>query len=72
MRYYTFEIVVEKEAEDDGYMAYSPTLPGCLSNGKTTKLPNATFGKPSSSTFNLSWRRGSSSLKMRSWSMSKN
>jgi len=35
MKYYTFEIVVEKEAEDEGYMAYSPTLPGCLSNGKT-------------------------------------
>lgn len=37
MKYYTFEIVVEKEAEDDGYLAYSPTLPGCLSNGKTIK-----------------------------------
>ena len=35
MTYYTFEIVVEKEAEDAGYMAYSPTLPGCFSNGKT-------------------------------------
>lgn len=35
MKFYTFEIVVEKEAEDDGYLAYSPTLPGCLSNGKT-------------------------------------
>ena len=37
MKYYTFEIVVEKEAADDGYLAYSPTLPGCLSNGKTIK-----------------------------------
>ncbi len=37
MTYYTFEIVVEKEAADDGYLAYSPTLPGCLSNGKTIK-----------------------------------
>ena len=35
MKYYSFEIVVEKEAEDEGYMAYSPTLPGCFSNGKT-------------------------------------
>jgi predicted RNase H-like HicB family nuclease len=35
MTYYTFEIVIEKEAEDDGYSAYSPTLPGCFSNGKT-------------------------------------
>ena len=35
MRFYTFEIVIEKEAADDGYTAYSPTLPGCFSNGKT-------------------------------------
>jgi predicted RNase H-like HicB family nuclease len=35
MKYYTFEIVVEKEAEDEGYSAYSPTLPGCFSNGRT-------------------------------------
>ena len=35
MRYFTFEIVVEKEAEDEGYSAYSPTLPGCFSNGKS-------------------------------------
>lgn len=35
MTYYTFEIVVEKEPHDEGYAAYSPTLPGCFSNGKT-------------------------------------
>jgi len=35
MRFFTFEIVVEKEADDDGYSASSPTLPGCFSNGKT-------------------------------------
>jgi len=35
MKYYTFQIVIEKEAEDEGYAAYSPTLPGCFSNGKT-------------------------------------
>jgi predicted RNase H-like HicB family nuclease len=35
MRYCTFEIVVEKEPEDPGYLAYSPTLPGCFSNGAT-------------------------------------
>jgi len=33
--YYTFEIVIEKESDDDGYMAYSPNLPGCFSNGKS-------------------------------------
>jgi len=35
MRYYSFEIVIEKEPEDEGYLAYSPQLPGCFSNGKT-------------------------------------
>ena len=35
MEYYTFEVVVEKEPEDEGYSAYSPTLPGCFSNGRT-------------------------------------
>ncbi len=35
MRFYSFQIVVEKEPEDEGYYAYSPTLPGCFSNGKS-------------------------------------
>ena len=35
MTNYTFEIVVEKEREDEGYSAYSPALLGCFSNGKT-------------------------------------
>ncbi len=35
MKYYSFEIVIEKEAEDEGYFAYNPTLPGCFSNGMT-------------------------------------
>ena len=35
MRYFTFEIVIEKEPEDEGYFARSPTLPGCHSNGRT-------------------------------------
>ncbi len=36
VKFYTFEIVVEKEEEEDeGYFAYSPTLSGCFSNGKT-------------------------------------
>ena len=35
MKFYSFEIVIEKEAEDAGYLAYSPTLPGCFSNGAT-------------------------------------
>jgi predicted RNase H-like HicB family nuclease len=35
MRFYSFQILIEKEPEDEGYYAYSPTLPGCFSNGKT-------------------------------------
>lgn len=35
MKFYSFQIVIEKEPEDAGYYAYSPTLPGCFSNGKT-------------------------------------
>lgn len=35
VKFYSFAVVVEKEPEDEGYLAYSPTLPGCFSNGKT-------------------------------------
>lgn len=35
MKFYSFQIVIEKEPEDDGYYAYSPTVPGCFSNGRT-------------------------------------
>lgn len=35
MRFFNFAIVIEREAEGEGYSAYSPTLPGCFSNGKT-------------------------------------
>jgi antitoxin HicB len=35
MKFYSFEIVIEKEPESDGYSAYSPSLPGCFSNGRT-------------------------------------
>jgi predicted RNase H-like HicB family nuclease len=37
MQYYTFEIVIEKEGEDEGFSAYSPGLPGCFSNGRTVE-----------------------------------
>lgn len=37
MKFYAFEIVIEKEEEDAGYLAYSPTLPGCFSNGTTVE-----------------------------------
>jgi predicted RNase H-like HicB family nuclease len=35
MRFYSFEVVIEKEPEDAGYFAWSPSLPGCFSNGAT-------------------------------------
>ena len=35
MQYYSFEILIEKEPEDEGYYAYSPTIPGCFGSGKT-------------------------------------
>ena len=35
MRFFNFQVVIEKEAEDEGYHARSPTLPGCFSNGRT-------------------------------------
>ena len=37
MKFYSFEIVIDKEPEDEGYTAYSPNLPGCFSNGRTTE-----------------------------------
>jgi len=35
MKFYSFQIIIEKEPDDEGYYAYSPTVPGCFSNGKT-------------------------------------
>jgi predicted RNase H-like HicB family nuclease len=35
MKFFTFEIIIEKEEDDEGYFAYSPSLAGCYSNGKT-------------------------------------
>ena len=46
MRFCNFEIVIEKEAEDEGYSAYSPSLPGCFSNGRTVEEAQHTRGDP--------------------------
>lgn len=35
MKFYSFEVVIEKEEDGEGYFAYSPTLKGCFSNGRT-------------------------------------
>lgn len=37
VKLYSFEIVIEQEDDDDGSLAYSPTLPGCFSNGTTVE-----------------------------------
>jgi len=37
VKFYDFEIVIEKEPDDEGYLAYSPSLPGCFSNGLTVE-----------------------------------
>lgn len=35
MKAYPVVVVIEREPEDEGYFAYSPTLPGCFSSGRT-------------------------------------
>ena len=35
MKFFNFEVVIEKEPEDEGYLAYCPGLKGCFSNGQT-------------------------------------
>jgi predicted RNase H-like HicB family nuclease len=35
MKFFNFEVVIEKEPEDEGYFAYCPGLKGCFSNGPT-------------------------------------
>jgi predicted RNase H-like HicB family nuclease len=35
MRFYSFQIVIEKEPEGEGYCACTPTVLGCFTNGKT-------------------------------------
>jgi hypothetical protein len=55
MKFYSFQIIIEKEPEDEGYFAYTPTVPGCFSNGKTIGTRSATFAKPSSSISPRCW-----------------
>jgi predicted RNase H-like HicB family nuclease len=35
MKFYSFQIVIEKEPKDEGYFVYTPNVAGCFSNGKT-------------------------------------
>ncbi len=35
LKYYSFEVVIEKEETGKGYYAYCPNLLGCYSNGRT-------------------------------------
>ena len=50
VKFYDFEIVIEKEPEDAGYFAYSPSLPGCFSNGLTIEETGSISARPSNST----------------------
>jgi predicted RNase H-like HicB family nuclease len=42
---YSFEIVIEKGADDAGYSSYTPHVQGCLSNGKTWSKQSKIFEK---------------------------
>jgi predicted RNase H-like HicB family nuclease len=35
MKFYTLAIVIERKSGETGYVAYSPTLPGCFCRGET-------------------------------------
>ena len=37
MRFFSFEIVIEKEPENEGYFAHGPSPPGCFGNGRTVE-----------------------------------
>ena len=42
MTYHSFEVVIEREDDPSaGFSAYSPSLPGCTSNGATIEEPKA-------------------------------
>ena len=71
MRYFSFEIVIEKESEDEGYLAYSPTLPGCFSNGQTIEQTSAICARPSNNIWSHCSSTGSRFPRTNSWSMSR-
>lgn len=35
MKFFNFEVVIEKEPDDPGYSAFCPNLPGCFGAGAT-------------------------------------
>lgn len=45
MRSFDFQIVIEKEIGDPGYMAYCPALQGCFSNGATVEAARSNLRK---------------------------
>jgi hypothetical protein len=51
---FTFEIVVEKKAENDGTWRIASPCLTASAMGKPLKMPNTVFGKPSSNISNLS------------------
>ena len=69
MRFYSFEIVIEKEPEDEGYLAYSPSLAGCFSNGRTIEEAKRNIRKRCSRTWPRYSPTRSRYLNRRIWSM---
>jgi predicted RNase H-like HicB family nuclease len=47
MKFYTFEIVIEKEPDDPGYLSYCPALPGCFIEEARTGIREAIQQHPS-------------------------
>lgn len=45
MKYYTFEIVIEKEPDEPGYFAYCPALRGCVTCGGTIEETRANMSE---------------------------
>jgi len=69
MQFYSFEVVIEKEPEDEGYFAYSPTLPGCFGNGKTIEETKKILGKLLPSMLNQSVPTLNEFPNMKNWYM---
>ena len=45
MRSYSFQIIIVKEPEDEGYFACRPAVAGCFSNGKTIEEARRNIGE---------------------------
>ncbi|WHZ26065.1 MAG: hypothetical protein OJF51_000860 [Nitrospira sp.] len=72
MKFYTFEIVVEKKQEDEGYSAYIVRLfPDALATGRPSKKPSGTSVRRYSNISLPLWLMTSLFLRTKSLSMSR-